>query len=102
MSLEELNKMLAKIPSLDLNSDTSELYVMEFCESCKVALQRLQDAGVEFDVVDLNKVGMKNVFEVWKYRLGRNPNLVPQFWYKGNYIGSSPSIDKFLKERNVN
>ncbi|CAB4241551.1 Glutaredoxin [uncultured Caudovirales phage] len=94
--------MLAKTPLPDLNSDTSELYVMEFCESCKVALQKLQDAGVEFDVVDLDKVGMKNVFAIWNHRLGRNPNLVPQFWYKGKYIGSSPSIDKFLKEKDVN
>lgn len=102
MSLEALNKMSVKIPSLDLNSDTSELYVMESCESCKVALQKIQDAGIEVNVIELNKLGTRNAFKIWEHRLGYNPNLVPQFWYKGEYVGGSAKIDKFLKEKNVN
>ena len=94
--------MSVKIPSRDLNSDTTELYVMSSCVSCKVALKNIQEAGIEVEVFDLEKVGTKNAFAVWEHRLGRNPNLVPQFWYKGEYIGSSVNIDKFLKEKNVN
>lgn len=93
--------MSAKIPSLDLNSDTSELYVMPYCVSCKTAMENLQAAGIEFDVIDIDVVGRGHVFNVWRHRLGKNPNLVPQFWHKGEYIGCSPSIERFLKEKNV-
>jgi glutaredoxin len=93
--------MLTKTPSLDLNSDTSELYVMQFCPACKEALRKLVDAGFKFDVYDLNVVGSRKVFKIWEHRLGHNPNLVPQFWFLGQHIGSSLSIDKFLKEDNV-
>ena len=93
--------MSVKIPLLDSNFNTTELYVMDSCESCKVALRNLQEAGIEVEIVDLSKIGTKKAFAIWEHRLGRNPNLVPQFWYKGEYIGSSVNIDKFLKEKNV-
>jgi len=93
--------MLTEIPSLDSSSEVSELYTMQFCESCKTAIRKLHEAGYEFVIYDVTKIGTRRVFEVWKHRLGHNPNLVPQFWYKGQYIGGSPAIDKFLKENNA-
>lgn len=93
--------MLAKVPSLDLNSDSSELYVMQFCPGCKESLHKLVNAGFKFDIYDLNVIGTKRVFKIWEHRLGYNPNLVPQFWFMGQYVGNSLGIDKFLKEKNV-
>lgn len=93
--------MLVQTPLLDSNSDVSELYTMQFCESCKTAIRKLHEAGYEFVIYDATKIGTRRVFEVWKHRLGYNPNSVPQFWYKGTYIGNSQAIEKFLKENNA-
>ncbi len=81
----------------------TELYVAEWCHSCHSALEKLKTAGIEFEVVNVDtEEALYRAFDVWKYRLGYNPNTIPQFWYKGQYIGGSASIDKFLKEQNVN
>jgi len=101
MSLEELSKMLAQIPSLDSSSDFSELYTMDGCPSCKSSIANLVEAGYEFEVIHLTDENSKHCFKVWEYRLGKNPNTVPQFWYKGQYIGGSVEIAKFIKDNNV-
>lgn len=81
----------------------SELYIAEWCSSCHSAYEKLKSAGVEFEVVNVDDdEALYRAFEVWKYRLGHNPNSIPQFWYNGQHIGGSAGIDKFLKEYNVN
>jgi glutaredoxin len=81
----------------------TELYTTEWCDACKVAKEKLEAAGIAFETVNVDdEDALHRAFEVWKYRLGYNPNTIPQFWYKGTYIGGSSNIDKFLKEQNVN
>ena len=80
----------------------SELYITDWCSACHVALDKLRAAGVEFEVVKVDaEEQLYKAFKVWEDRLGYNPNLIPQFWYQGEYIGGTTGIDKFLKERNV-
>lgn len=81
----------------------SELYITEWCNACHVALDKLTKAGIEFEVVNVDaEEELYKAFAVWEKRLGYNPNSIPQFWYKGQHIGGSKNIDKFLKEQNVN
>lgn len=101
MSLEELSKMLAKTPLPASSSEVSELYTMSGCWSCKESIEKLVNAGYEFDIITLDDNNMQSAFKLWTSRLGKNPNTVPQFWYKGKYIGGSAGIDKFLKENDV-
>lgn len=93
--------MSVQTPLLDSSSDVSELYTMPFCDACKIAIRKLHEAGYEFVIYDVTEIGTQRVFEVWKHRLGCNPNSVPQFWHKGIYIGNSQAIEKFLKENNA-
>jgi glutaredoxin len=93
--------MLAKVPSLASSSEFSELYTMEGCAACKSSITKLIDAGYEFDIIHLDDHNMKQAFEVWEHRLGKNPNSVPQFWYKDQYIGGSVEIAKFIKDNDV-
>lgn len=80
----------------------SELYVTDWCSGCHDALDKLRKAGLEFEVVNVDtEEALYKAFKVWESRLGYNPNLIPQFWYLGEYIGGTTGIDKFLKEKNV-
>jgi hypothetical protein len=74
---------------------------MESCSGCKDSAARLLEAGVEFETYDIEQIGIEKVFKFWKHRLGESPNSVPQFWYKGKYIGNSKNIENFVKEKNV-
>ena len=81
----------------------SELYIADWCSSCHSAFDKLTKAGLAFEVVKVDtEEALYKAFAVWESRLGYNPNLIPQFWYNGQYIGGSANIDKFLKEQNVN
>lgn len=81
---------------------TSELYVTSWCTACHQMLDVLKDAGLTFDVINVdNTSDLHQAFKVWVSRLGYNPNTIPQFWYQGKYIGGSENIEQFLKERNV-
>lgn len=80
----------------------SELYITEWCDACHIALDKLKAAGIEFEVVKVDEEEeLYKAFKVWEGRLGYNPNTIPQFWYRGEYIGGSSNIDKFLKENYV-
>jgi glutaredoxin len=95
--------MSAKIPLQDSSSNISELYITQWCSACHVALDKLKEAKIEFEVIDVDEEQkLRQAFKVWEKRLGYNPNSIPQFWYKGQHIGGSKNIDKFLKEQNVN
>lgn len=81
----------------------SELYITDWCSGCHSALEKLKAAKLEFEVVNISsEQALYRAFKVWEYRLGHNPNTIPQFWYHGEYIGGTKEIDKFLKEKNVN
>jgi glutaredoxin len=80
----------------------SELYITDWCDACHVALDKLTKAGIEFEVVKVDaEEELYKAFKVWESRLGYNPNLIPQFWYRGEYIGGTTGINNFLKDRNV-
>ena len=80
----------------------SELYVTDWCPGCHSALEKLKEANLNFEVVNVTAEESLNIaFSVWEYRLGHNPKTIPQFWYQGEYIGGTAGIDKFLKEKNV-
>ena len=80
----------------------SELYVTDWCTGCHSALEKLKKANLNFEVVNVTAEESLNIaLGVWEYRLGYNPNTIPQFWYQGEYIGGTAGIDKFLKEKNV-
>jgi len=81
----------------------SELYITDWCAGCHLALEKLKEANLDFEVVNVSaEEALYRAFKVWEYRLGYNPNSIPQFWYHGEYIGGTKEIDKFLKEKNVN
>ena len=81
----------------------SELYVTTWCSACHTMLDILKDAGLEFEVINVDsEEDLIRAFTVWKQRLGYNPNTIPQFWYQDKYIGGSAGIEKFLKEQHVN
>ena len=79
----------------------SELYIMDHCDACCIARDKLEQAGIQFAIIKLDDDNMQHAFKVWEHRLGHNPNSVPQFWHQGEYVGNSAKIDKFLKEKNV-
>lgn len=80
----------------------SELYTTEWCSACVLAKEKLKAAGIEFETVNVDEEeALHRAFAVWNHRLGYNPNTIPQFWYKGKYIGGSSAIEKFLKENHV-
>jgi len=94
--------MSTKIPSLDLNSNTSEIYITDWCSACHKMLGLLEEAGLAVDVVNIDsEEDMQKAFKIWNHRLGYNPNSIPQLWYNGQYIGGSSNIEKFIKEKNV-
>jgi glutaredoxin len=81
----------------------SELYITDWCAGCHSALEKLKEAKLDFEVVNVtSEQALYRAFAVWEHRLGHNPNTIPQFWYCGEYIGGIKDIDKFLKEKNVN
>jgi glutaredoxin len=81
----------------------TEIYVTEWCTACHAALDKLQAAGIEVEVVSVDsEEALYKAFKVWEDRLGYNPNSIPQLWYQGKHIGGSTNIDKFLKEQNAN
>ena len=81
----------------------NELYVTDWCTGCHTALEKLRQANLNFEVVNVTEEeALNKAFSVWEERLGYNPNTIPQFWYQGEYIGGTAGIDKFLKEQNVN
>jgi glutaredoxin len=82
--------------------NVSELYITDWCSGCHSALEKLTEAGLDFEVVNVtDDDALNKAFVVWEYRLGYNPNTIPQFWYRGEHIGGTAGIDKFLKEKNV-
>jgi len=95
--------MSAKIHLQDSNFNSSELYVTEWCTACHVVLDKLNKAGIEFEIINVDsEEDLHQAFKVWESRLGYNPNSIPQFWYQGKHIGGSVNIEQFLKEQNVN
>jgi len=74
---------------------------MEGCAACKSSITKLIDAGYEFDIIHYTDESSTRCNRVWEHRLGKNPNSVPQFWYKGQYIGGSVEIAKFIKDNDV-
>jgi glutaredoxin len=87
---------------LDLNSNVSEIYITDWCSACHVVLDILKDAGIVVDVVNIqSEEDMAKAIDIWKQRLGYNPNTIPQLWYNGQYIGGSSNIEKFIKEKHV-
>jgi glutaredoxin len=82
--------------------NVSELYITDWCSGCHSALEKLTEAGLDFEVVNVtDDDALNKAFVVWEHRLGYNPNTIPQFWYRGEHIGGPAGIDKFLKEKNV-
>jgi len=82
----------------------SELYTTEWCAACKLSKDRLLEAGIiDFEVISVDEEDkLYKAFRVWEERLGHNPNSIPQFWYRGQYVGGSAQIEKFIKEYHVN
>lgn len=80
----------------------SELYVTEWCSACHIALDKLNKAGIEFEVINVDtEEALYKAFKVWEDRLGYNPNSIPQFWYSSKHIGGSVAIANFLKENDA-
>ena len=58
------------------------IYGTPTCTFCMMAKKELTDRDIEFDWIDLNKIG-KTAAEV----TGRAVKTVPQIYLKGEYIG---------------